>query len=552
MKAVSSQVGGDAAKQIQIIKLLLSKGVIISPETLLKISQQFQQEKLLTNAQTLALNGTLSSATFQALISTPTTQNPQQEKETPNSFSSESAFTDVGFDTPHPPAVRVLFSYKGIPQKRTVQDFVGYFNSRYNLLRRILQDRKELGSPISINRIMQGNTARESEECSIIGLILDKQETKNNNILLTIEDATGTIKVLAHKNNAEAHAAAKESVLDEVVGIVGTIKENIIFAKSILLPDVPNTKELKKSPDEAYLVGVSCIHIGSNLFLKEEFEKFIRWLRGEHGTPEQRRVARNVRYLFLVGDLVDGVGIYPNQDKDLSIQDIHEQYRTLANYLKMIPPSVHIIISPGNHDAMSIAEPQPPLYKDFAKAMYEIPNATFVSNPAIVNVHAINNFPGFDCLIYHGFSFIYYSDAVDHIRSAGGQQRADLIMKFLLKRRHLAPTHTSTLYIPDPHKDNLVIDTVPDLFIGGHLHRCHASNYRNVTTMTCSCWIGTTEYQEKLGLKPQPGRVPVVNLATRQVKMFRFYDDGEQTNEPNNKTAHTENNGMPITTQTTQ
>ncbi|MBI5398262.1 metallophosphoesterase, partial [Candidatus Woesearchaeota archaeon] len=470
---------------------------------------------------------------FQALLSTQPTPDPQQEKESPDSLSSQPPqpeFSETDTDSPRQPVVRVVYSYKGEPQKRTVQDFVGYFNSRYNLLRRILQDRKELGSPTSINRITQGNRTRESGECSIIGLILDKQETKNNNILLTVEDATGTIKVLAHKNNAEVHTAAKESVLDEVIGVVGTVKEDIIFAKTLLLPDVPITKELKKSPEEAYLVGVSCIHIGSKLFLKEEFEKFIRWLRGEHGTPAQRKIARKIRYLVLAGDLVDGVGIYPNQDKDLSIQDINEQYSTLAGYLKMIPSSIHIIISPGNHDAMRIAEPQPPLYKDFAKAMYEIPNATLVSNPAIVNVHATNNFPGFDCLIYHGFSFIYYSDAVENIRSAGGQQRADLIMKFLLRRRHLAPTHASTLYIPDPHKDNLVIDVVPDFFIGGHLHRCHASNYRNVTTMTCSCWIGTTEYQEKFGLKPQPCRVPIVNLATRQVKMFRFCGEEERAN----------------------
>lgn len=521
----------------EIIKKLLTKGITISPSILSAVQQHPEPEKLLQEIETQSHTETLSPQTFHDLLYK---RLPSTTFHIPTDHQITAA-VPVFHESNEPPlpAVRVVFSYNEEPQKRTVQDFVGYFTSRYNILRRILQNRKELGSPTSINRILQQNAARDSEECSIIGLILDKQETKNGNILLTVEDSTATIKVLAHKNNTEAHTIAKESVLDEVIGIVGTIKENIIFAKSILLPDIPITKELKKSPDEVYLVGVSCIHIGSNLFLKEEFEKFIQWLRGEHGTPQQRAIARKVRYLVLVGDLVDGIGIYPNQDKDLSIKDIYQQYRALADYLKLIPPSIHIIISPGNHDAMRIAEPQPPLYKDYAAAMYELPNATLVSNPAIVNIHAINNFPGFDCLIYHGFSFIYYSDTVESIRSAGGQQRADLIMKFLLQRRHLAPAHTSTLYIPDPHRDNLIIDTIPDLFIGGHLHRCHASNYRNVTTMTCSCWIGTTEYQEKLGLKPQPGRVPVVNLATRQVKMFRFYDDGQSATKQANEEPFT-------------
>ncbi len=45
-----------------------------------------------------------------------------------------------------------------------------------------------------------------------------------------------------------------------------------------------------------------------------------------------------------------------------------------------------MIICPGNHDAMRIAEPQPELYRDFAAPLYELPNAIMVSNPSIVNI----------------------------------------------------------------------------------------------------------------------------------------------------------------------
>lgn len=95
-------------------------------------------------------------------------------------------------------------------------------------------------------------------------------------------------------------------------------------------------------------------------------------------------------------------------------------------------------------------------------------------------------------------------------------------MKFLLKKRHLAPSHTSTLYIPDPEEDPLLITKVPDIFVTGHVHRMRVGNYTNVTTICSSCWESKTEFQERTGHNPQPSRVPIVNLKTRDVTVLRF------------------------------
>ena len=124
--------------------------------------------------------------------------------------------------------------------------------------------------------------------------------------------------------------------------------------------------------------------------------------------------------------------------------------------------------------------------------------------------------------MYHGYSFDYFVANVDDIRNKGGYDRADLIMKFLLKRRHLAPTHTSTLYIPDTEHDPLVIDKVPDFFITGHIHKSIAANYKNITLISGSCWQAKTAFQEKVGHNPEPGRVPIVNLKTREIKILNF------------------------------
>ena len=171
---------------------------------------------------------------------------------------------------------------------------------------------------------------------------------------------------------------------------------------------------------------------------------------------------------------------------------------------------------------MRLSEPQPVLSRDFAKPMHELTNVIMISNPGYVNIYSTENFPGFDVMMYHGYSFDYFVAQVDSLRNQGGYDRADLIMKFLLKRRHLAPTHLSTLYIPDTKNDPLVVEKVPDFFLSGHIHKTATANYRNTTLICGSCWQSKTNFQEKVGHNPEPSRVPIVNLQTREIKILKF------------------------------
>ena len=97
-------------------------------------------------------------------------------------------------------------------------------------------------------------------------------------------------------------------------------------------------------------------------------------------------------------------------------------------------------------------------------------------------------------------------------------------MKFLLQKRHLAPTHGSTPIIIDTELDNLIIDKVPDFFASGHIHKTSISNYGKTTMISGSCWQSKTVFQDKVGHHPEPGRVPIINLKTRSVKLMKFCD----------------------------
>ena len=415
-------------------------------------------------------------------------------------------------------SIIIINSYKEESSKKDPDDFVFYLRSRYNTMKDLLINRSELKNSISIKRV---KTKQNKEIVSMIGIVLDKRTTKNGNIFFTIEDPTGEVNLLANKDN-EIFKDAKDVVLDEVIGVTGVCSENFVFANKIIFPDVPITNELRKCSDEVYAAFISDVHVGSRLFLKENLLKFFDWLNGKSLNILNRGIGKKVKYLFVIGDLVDGVGIYPDQYKELDIKDVREQYAAAAEIFSGLRKDLNVIICPGQHDALRISEPQPPLDKEFAKPLWDLENVTLVSNPSLVNIHSSKIFSGFNVLIYHGASFHYYIDSVESLRLNKARDNPGEVLKFLLKKRHLAPSHSSTLYIPCRDKDPLIIDKIPDIFVSGEMHRSSMTNYNNVTLINCSCWQAKTDFQEKTGNNPDPCRVPIINLKTREVKLFDF------------------------------
>ena len=466
-------------------------------------TSHLSQEQHLSSLETELEENTASFTTKQAVVE----------------LASSIILPSPTYTLQHSQAVNIIISYNNKPHKYTVEDFAQFFNTRYKFLENILRHRQELQNVTTINRVL---SKKDKEEVSIIGLVDEIGETKNGNLIITLEDLTGKIKVVIGKTKKELFAAAKELVVDEVIGISGVCGDKIIFLQNIIWPDIPNDHELKKGEDDEYIIFLSDIHVGSKLFLKDEFEKFIRWINSEVGNEAQRVIAKKVKYIIIAGDLVDGVGIYPSQEEELEINDIKGQYAEFTRLIRQIPTDKSIIMCPGNHDMVYLAEPQPVFYQEFAPDLFNLPNVILVTNPSLVNIGKTNTFSGFDVLLYHGYSFDYYVANVESIRSGGGYHRSDLIMKFLLKRRHLAPSFRSTPYFPAHIEDPLLIKKVPDFLITGHIHYSSVANYRGVTMISGSCWQAKTGFQEKLGHEPEPARVPIVNLKTREIKVLRF------------------------------
>ena len=235
-------------------------------------------------------------------------------------------------------------------------------------------------------------------------------------------------------------------------------------------------------------------------------------------TPE----ADKIKYLIIAGDLITGVGNYPDQENDLKIIDIEEQFIGVAELLSKIRKDIKIIISPGNHEGVRLMEPQPSYDEKYAWPLYDMENVFLTGNPAEVIIGAKNNFSGFNLLVYHGFSYPYYANNVSRLMKLKAMNSPGEIMKYLLKHRHLAPTHASAQYFPSEDRDYHLIETVPDIFVSAHPHKSTVSYYNNILLVSTSCWEAMTPYQEKFGNEPDHCKVPMINLKTRAVKILDF------------------------------
>ena len=385
-----------------------------------------------------------------------------------------------------------------------LENLIAYFKSRYEKLANILSKRPELRNYTKIADIDDSQ-----DSLSLILMVREIRSSKNGHKIVEFEDDTGNISVLFSNKNEELFAEAEKLVRDEVVGVIANKSDDrgFAFGQEIINPGVLRIPEKKM---DFGIVFLSDVHIGSLTFLEDAFQRFIDWINCEFGDEEQRRVAEDVKYLIIGGDIVDGIGVYPNQDKELAIKDITEQYNEAARFLGNIRSDIKIIIAPGNHDASRVAEPQPAVPEEYAKALYELDNVEFISNPGVVSLDGIN------VLIYHGRSF---DDLVMAVKEFT-YEKSDEIMEEMLQKRHLAPIYGERTPLASELEDYLVIDELPDIFHTGHIHINSYKRFKGIHLINSGTFQTQTEFQKIYNINPTPAEVPIIHKG--KYRHFKF------------------------------
>ena len=391
----------------------------------------------------------------------------------------------------------------------TMEDYLGYFRDRFKRIEKLLRQRMDVKSAASIIDALK---APASSKLKIIGMITEKRELKQK-MLLNVEDFYANATVLVSQSpSTELLEKARCLLIDQVICLsVVKTRSNLLIAEDIILPDVAQ-KPLHKAAVPVYAVLTSDMHVGSTKFQREAFKHFVLWLNGKYGDEKMREIASHVKYVLVAGDIVDGVGVYPNQIKELSIKDAYGQYRHAAKYIEQIPDYIEVVIIPGNHDAPRKALPQPALSDTFLETLQESRKVYSLGNPCLTSLH------GVEVLLYHGRSL----DDITSTIPGMDAYHPEKAMKLLLQSRHLAPVYGGKTPLSPESRDSLVIEHVPDIFHAGHVHVLGYCNYRGVLIMNSGGWQEQTDYMRRLGVVPTSGKVPVVNLQTLETTVIPF------------------------------
>ena len=383
------------------------------------------------------------------------------------------------------------------------EGFGKLFRDRYQRLFSIVRERLDTKGSSTVSAT---KNLAPGKKVKVAGLLSDRS-SKRGVVELKMDDPTGTLKVVCQEGQVEK--AALEAPLDSMVVVeVSKTKSGQLFADSVVLPDVPGRRVVSSS-HRVYAVLLSDVHVGSRMFLADDFMRFLQWINGKLGDKD---LVNRVRYLVVAGDLVDGVGVYPGQEYQLAEKDPRKQYEMAAELLKQVPSRVQIVLSPGNHDAVRQALPQPAVPVDLAEGLYRMENVRWVGDPAYIKLQGVS------FLVYHGKSL----DDVIATTPDLTYDNPTEAMKLLLRSRHLAPTYGKRTAMSPELRDFMVVDPVPDVFHGGHVHAYGEANYRGTLIVNSGTWQGQTSFQSNMGMEPTPSIIPVVDLSDLSVIRRNF------------------------------
>ncbi|MHA1490129.1 MAG: DNA-directed DNA polymerase II small subunit [Promethearchaeota archaeon] len=387
-------------------------------------------------------------------------------------------------------------------------DFYEMTLDKFNRLRKLMRKRPEVLSANNINNLLR---LSNKNDVSVIGFVNEIRQTKNGHYFLILEDLTGNISVLIRKDseNQENVRTIERTLNDQLIYVKGTYnpgeksKNGIIYAKNVSKIDIPIDYKPNRSPDPLSIALISDTHIGSREFEESLWNRFINFLKGKVGNKNLREIAGRIKYIIINGDLVDGIGVYPNQQDDLIITDIYKQFEKASELISKIPSYIKVFYSSGNHDPVRNAIPRPAVPKKYSEELINL-GVSCLGNPSLIKTHGVNT------LAFHGDSMIDMNMLISDLEN----DKPVETMKELLKCRHLAPIYGKKTQIAPTSKDWLVIDKIPDIFHTGHLHINGIGQYRNVSLINSGCFQTQTDFMKSFGITPTPGNVPIIELDT--------------------------------------
>ena len=423
----------------------------------------------------------------------------KEEKPTTISAKKEKISSDL----------QIIYQPDGRRNPASAQSFSNYFGSRFDLISSFFTRRKDIGNRVTTNHL---DAKANRDGVSFIAMVSSKHKTRKGNIILELEDKNGSITGLIMNKNVDLVQKAEFILEDSVLCFLGKWNKEILNINDVLWPDIPFNHKPHRSPENVLALFISDIHVGSKHFAGELFLRLIKFVNGKLESEKYNRLGENIKYLFVGGDVVDGVGVYPGQVEDLLLENIQLQYLLAAEYFEQIRSDVEIVIIPGNHDAARSAEPQTPIQNEFASELHQLDNVHLLGSPAYLKAH------GVEILMSHGNSIMDINAAIPAIH----HETSMPAMVEMLKNRHLVPIYGKRTPIAPEQVDQLVISKIPDIFQTGHTHIAGDELYKGVTLINSGTFQYQTSYQKSMNINPTTGKTYLINLKSLDRSIIDF------------------------------
>ena len=405
-----------------------------------------------------------------------------------------------------------------------VEGYTSLFRSRYEKSLRILSLRQNSKKVKKIEIIKQllnqpktntNSMSKEDSNSSLFaaGLIMNK-EIRNNSYSITIDDQTGLLTATTYDEDLQKQISML--TVDQMVMIEfeNGFKKRKSTIKNLYSLDVPD-RIANKAKSEVFSILISDLHIGSKFFMEKEFQSFLEWLNGDENSNNE--IISKIKYICICGDLIDGIGIFPNQDRELLEKDSYSQMDHATKILSKIPKHMKVFLIPGNHDLGRRALPQPSIPKKYAEKLYSLDNITMLGNPCMINMEGIK------ILMFHGQSL---DDTIASIPGLSYSKPAEA-MKILLKSRHLSPIYGQRTPIAPEKEDMMIIEEVPDILHSGHVHVIDVDSYKGTLLVNSGAWQSQTPFQQTMGITPTPGIAIAINLSSLKPYKIDFNGFGD-------------------------
>jgi DNA polymerase II small subunit len=397
-------------EHLQVLQRVLAQGYQISPEVF-----AFFQNKSVEEV-TQIVDDALRRASSQIDLFILDLHFFQQKPATIPKRKSLAAAVKSSLEIHYPDETRSIGSADG---------YIDYFNNRLLQLESILKRRVDLRDAVSLPNALK---LPLKTKFKTIGIVTNKS-ARSNRLFLELEDKDTVSTVMV--SGEETIKKGLEILEDQIICIDGfRYREDLIIANDLIWPDVP-MHEVGRSEDDISAVFIGDVHIGSKYFRDDLFEKFLRWMNQDLGPEPSRDLASQVKYLIIAGDLVEGIGIFPEQLDELTISTQKAQYEEAARLLDKLPDHIETIIIPGNHDAVRRSLPQPVIPESYAPGLYADSRIHMAPNPISLTLNGVKVF------VAHG------SALTDILGSTPGHDFRNPVtaVELLLRCRHVAPSY---------------------------------------------------------------------------------------------------------------